>query len=144
MAKKPCAACQKLFVPHPRVPQQQYCSAPACQKVRRRRWQQHKLHSDADYRDNQARAQRQWRQRHPDYWRHYRQSRPEYTTRNRHQQLQRNHKRRHCEPPVIANMDALATVTNRISGTYWLVPINAEGIANMDAYRVELTFVPTP
>lgn len=145
MAKKPCAACQKLFVPHPRVPQQRYCSAPACQKVRRCRWQRQKLQSDSDYRDNQARAQRQWRQRRPDYWRRYRQSRPDYTTRNRQQQRQRNDKRRHPEPPAgIAKMDALDTVTHRVSGTYWLVPATPAGIAKMDAYMVELTFVSTP
>jgi hypothetical protein len=37
---------------------QRYCSALTCQRVRRRRRQQAKRQSDADYRENQARAQR--------------------------------------------------------------------------------------
>jgi hypothetical protein len=101
MAKRHCAACQKVFEPHPHVPAQQYCSAPDCQKVRRRRWQQHKLKSDPDYRDNQARAQRQWQQDHPDYWRTYRQGHPDYTARNRNRQRQRNQKRRHLWSAII-------------------------------------------
>ena len=43
---------------------QRFCSTPACQRERRRR--EH-LRGDADYRDNQARAQAKWRVGHPDY-----------------------------------------------------------------------------
>jgi hypothetical protein len=144
MAKRHCAACHKVFEPYRHVPTQQYCSAPECQKVRRRRWQQHKLKSDPDYRDNQARAQRQWQQQHPTYWRTYRCHPPDYSARNRDQQRQRNLKRRH--PPQgleIAKMDAYRPASNPISGTYWLVPVSGEGIAKMDAYMVELAVVST-
>lgn len=143
MAKRHCAACQQVFEPHRHVPKQQYCSDPECQKVRRRRWQHHKLKSDPDYRDNQARAQRQWREQHPDYWRTYRQQHPAYTASNRTQQRQRNQKRRHPTPLEIAKMDAYRPASDPISGTYWLVPVSSEGIAKMDAYMVELAVVPT-
>lgn len=143
MTKRHCAACQNVFEPHRHVPKQQYCSASECQKVRRRRWQQHKLKSDPDYRDNQAQAQRQWSQQHPTYWRTYRQGHPDYTARNRDQQRQRNRKRRHPQPPEIAKMDAYRVASDPISGTYWLLPVPTEGIAKMDACMVELVVVST-
>lgn len=58
MKSKRCAACGQAFRPRPQVSQQCYCSAPACQRERRRRWQQAKRQSHPDYHDNQARAQR--------------------------------------------------------------------------------------
>ena len=54
-----CLACGNSFHPLLRVPNQRYCSAAACQRERRRRWQRRRLRVDADYRDNQARAQAQ-------------------------------------------------------------------------------------
>jgi hypothetical protein len=93
MAKRRCAACGDLFVPRRNVPQQRYCSKPACQRTRRQRWQRQKLKTDADYRANQAAAQRRWRERHRAYWRRYRQSRPEYAERNPDRQGERNRRR---------------------------------------------------
>jgi endogenous inhibitor of DNA gyrase (YacG/DUF329 family) len=143
MATRHCAACQQAFVPCRHVPAQRYCSARVCQKVRRRRWQQGKLKSDPDDLDNQARAQRGWRERHPLYWKHYRQTPPDYTARNQAQQRQRNRKRRPPAPSTMAKMDVLPLVTDKISGTYWLVPVNTSEMANMDAYMVELAVVST-
>ena len=34
-----CQACQELFRPRPQVAEQRFCSAAACQRERRRRWQ---------------------------------------------------------------------------------------------------------
>lgn len=142
MAKRRCAGCGCLFVPRRNVPQQRYCSKAACQRTRRRRWQRQKLKADADYRANQAAAQRRWRERHPDYWRVYRQRHPEYTERNRERQRERNRRRRSAgtgpSPPVIANMDAYRSQKPIRSGTYRLVPVVAEGVAKMDAYVVEM------
>ena len=45
-----CAACDRAFRPRAQVPHQRYCALAACQRERRRRWQQSKLNSDADYR----------------------------------------------------------------------------------------------
>jgi len=142
MAKRRCAACGGLFVPRRNVPQQRYCSNPACQRTRRRRWQRQKLKADADYRANQAAAQQRWRERHPDYWRRYRQAQYEYAERNREQQRVRNRRGRSAgtgpSPPPIANMDAYHSQIFVRSGTYSLVPVTAEGVAKRDAYLVEM------
>lgn len=54
MESRRCAACGQAFRPRPQVSHQCYCPAPACQRERRRCWQQAKHKSDSDYRDNQA------------------------------------------------------------------------------------------
>lgn len=98
-----CLACGNVFHPLLQVPNQRYCPAAACQRERRRRWQREHLRSDADYRDNQARAQAKWRVRHPDYWRQYRSTHPAYRERNCAMQRNRNAER--SSGPV-ANIDA--------------------------------------
>ena len=147
MAKRRCAACGCLFVPRRNVPHQLYCSKPACQCTRRRRWQRDKLENDADYRANQAAAQRRWRESHPDYWRDYRQGHPDSTERNREQQRVRN-RRRSIEsagrsPPVIAKMDEYLLEKFVVSGTYRMIPVTAPGVAKMDAYTVEIQVIST-
>ncbi|HBO6010747.1 TPA: hypothetical protein ACPWIL_002408 [Pseudomonas aeruginosa] len=72
MSNPLCACCGQPFEPRPQVPNQTYCSSPDCQRTRKLRWQQDKLHTDPDYRDNQRDAQRAWFDRHPGYWRDYR------------------------------------------------------------------------
>ena len=67
-----CASCGQPFVPRSQVPNQTYCSMPACQRARRQRWQHEKMANDPDYRENQKRSQRAWHERHPDYWQQYR------------------------------------------------------------------------
>jgi hypothetical protein len=143
MAKRRCAACGGLFVPRRNVPQQGYCSKPACQRTRRRRWQRAKLKADADYRANQAAAQRRWREHHPDYWRRYRQHHPDAAERNREKQRQRNRRRRsagtgRAPPAGFAKMDAYQAEKPLPSGTYCLVPVTPSGVAKMDAYLVEM------
>jgi hypothetical protein len=102
-----CVACGNPFRPRSQNPNQHYCSALACQRERRRQWQRQHLQSDPDYRDNQARAQANWRARHPNYWRRYRATHPAYLDRNRSMQRQRNACRR---AKSVANMDASAAV----------------------------------
>jgi len=85
-----CACCGRPFEPRPQVPDQAYCSAPDCQRARKRQWQRAKLQSDPDYRINQRAAQQAWSQRNQDYWRNYREDRPEYVQRNREQQRLRD------------------------------------------------------
>jgi len=142
MGRKRCAACGEEFTACRHVPGQQYCSNPACQRERRRRWQREKFKQDPDYRANQAAAQRRWRERHPDYWRQYRQSHPEYTARNREQQRQRNRYRdaggTRALPGSIAKMDAYPSKIPLTSGTYRMIPEAGSGIAKMDAYLVKI------
>ena len=72
-----CAHCGQAFQPRPQVPNQSYCSSAECQRARKLRWQQDKLRTDPDYRDNQRDAQRAWFDRHPGYWRAYRAANPD-------------------------------------------------------------------
>jgi hypothetical protein len=140
MEKRRCLACGGLFDPRAQNPQQQYCSDPACQRERRRRWQRERLRADPDYRDNQARAQQRWRARHPEYWREYRRRHLEYVEGNRNAQRRRNRRRGVAEPPAatIAKMDASAGISPVPSGTYRLQAVDASGIAKMDAWTVRI------
>lgn len=70
-----CVSCCRPFTVRPQSPAQTYCSAPECQRERRKLWNQHKLRDDPDYRANQRSAQQAWHARNPDYWRSYRQRR---------------------------------------------------------------------
>jgi hypothetical protein len=54
-----------------------------CRRCRRRRWQRAKRQADADYRDNQTRAQRVWAGENSAYWRAYRSGHPEYAQADR-------------------------------------------------------------
>jgi len=130
-----CPHCQRTFRPHPAVRKQQYCGSADCQRARKREWQQAKLANDPDYRENQAAAQRAWRQRNPEYWRHYRQSHPAYREANRLRQRERNRQRR-----TMAKMDAREAKTLVPAGRYRLVPLYGP-IANMDALIVEIGVV---
>jgi hypothetical protein len=133
-----CASCGSAFQPRAQVPQQRYCSQAACQRERRRRWQQGKLESDADYRANQVQAQQAWAERHGDYWREYRAKHPDYTERNRREQRRRDRDRRVTR---LAKMDA-STPKNAIpSGTYRLLAATGGELAKMDAWTVKITLI---
>jgi hypothetical protein len=147
MESRRCAGCGQAFRPRPQVPQQLYCSAAACQRERRRIWQQAKRSSDTDYRENQARAQRAWTQSHREYWREYRRTHPQYSERNRNGARQRQRDRRQrtasSEAARFAKMDASMPDSVVPSGTYRLVPATAAEFAKMDACVVEITLVST-
>jgi hypothetical protein len=139
MQMRRCAACGEAFRPRSQVPKQSYCGAAACQRVRRRRWQQIKRRSDADYRENQARAQRAWAQGHRAYWREYRRTHPQYCESNREAARQRQRRRRRATR--FAKMDASTLLSRVPSGTYRIVPATAEEFAKMDAWIVEMTLI---
>ena len=142
MERRRCAACGRSFRPRSQVPQQHYCSEVACQRERRRRWQQAKRASDTDYRDNQARAQRAWAAKHREYWRQYRRQHPDYCERNRAAARQRQRDRRGAAR--FAKMDASTPQKTVPSGTYRLVPAAAAEFAKMDAWMVEITLLSKP
>ena len=131
MSLSPCAHCGDAFKRRPQNPDQTYCSKPECQRARKRRWQKAKMESDADYRENQRRAQKQWRERNPDYWKQWRSGHPEYVERNRVDQRARNQKRANGMGPTedassFAKMDASAGAMPLPSGTYRLVPADCK------------------
>ena len=134
-----CAACGHLFLARPQVPKQRFCSAPSCQRTRRRRWQKQHLRTDTDYRDNQARARARWAKDHPGYWRCYRKTHPAYVERNRCLQRTRNDRRR-----AIAKMYASGPKALLPSGTYMLQRASEDGIAKMDVWRVQIVMLPPP
>lgn len=133
---KHCAACGQNFQPRPQAPQQSFCSAPDCQRERKRQWQRHKLKTDPDYQDNQARAQQAWNQRNLDYWRGYRESHPEYVERNRDRQSERNAK---AVLRPIAKMDSSNPSLPLPSGIYRLSLVTDAEVAKMDVWTVEIT-----
>lgn len=141
MESKQCAGCGKSFHPRAQTPKQTYCASAACQRERRRRWQQARRQSDPDYRENQARAQAAWAAQHPDYWREYRRLHPEYCDRNRRQQRARDAGR---PERVLAKMDASTPETAVPSGIYRLSPVTRDDLARMDAWMVRITAVSVP
>lgn len=136
-----CAACGAALSPLLHVPNQRYCSAPACQRARRRAWQRQRLRSDPDYRENQAQAQANWLARHPDYWRNYRVTHPAYSERNR--DMQRKGNTRRTQQPI-ANMDALQPLRPLASGFYVLRDAVGAGIAKMNAWTVHIAVLSAP
>ncbi len=133
--EKTCPHCGKRFLPHPAVLNQQYCGSADCQKARKRKWQKEKLKSDPDYRENQAAAQKAWRERNKGYWREYRKKNQTYSEQNRLGQRGRNRQRR-----MIAKMDELEAKTVLSPGRYRLVPLYGK-IAKMDELIVEIGVV---
>jgi len=136
MAKKLCAACGKEFAPRPQIRNQSFCSAPECQRERHRRWQKDKRLHDAKYRKIDAEYSRAWTAANLGYWAQYREDHPEYADRNRQVQRQRNAKIRKLKSGIAppGNPEFILP-----SGRYQLIRINAEGVANGNAWIVEIT-----
>ena len=139
-SQRRCLACGQSFTPHPCVPRQQYCSAVECQKTRRRRTQKCKMAEDPDYRDNQKRYQKQWRDSHPGYWRGYRAANPEYAQRNRERQRERDARRRQ-QSEAIAKMYEQPRRNLPISGRFRLIPLGGVGVAKMYEQIVEIVAI---
>ena len=93
---------------------------------------------DADYRDNQGRAQRTWARENGAYWQAYRSGHPDYAQANREKQRQRDHRRRAAN---LAKMDSIGDFSSVPSGTYLLVPRDEEKLAKMDSIMVEITLL---
>lgn len=134
MTIKHCAGCGQEFKPRPQAPNQAYCSAQACQRIRKRQWQQSKLQSDPEYRDNQRDAQRAWQESHPDYWRHYRNAHPDHAERSRD---------RHQTGPFSntagVKMDAWAPPLTLPPGLYKITPVRGLDVSGSGTLVVEIT-----
>ena len=113
--KNRCVHCGRLYIANPRVKNQKYCSRDICQRARKRRWQQRKMATDGDYRQNRKESRQMWQTRHPGYWQQYRERHPQYCERNRMLQKQRDAKRR---AKHLAKMDALTQKINVIPAAY--------------------------
>jgi len=135
MACRRCAGCGGVFKASRRVPDQRYCSSPACQRTRGRLWRQRKLKDDADYRLNQAKARRAWAKDHADYWRGYRAAHPDYAEQNRVEQRRRDGRRR---SERLAKIDAISGDLPVRSGTYRILPASGADLAKIDAITVKI------
>lgn len=135
---KRCKACGRLFRALPQVPNQIYCSAPECQRERRRLWQLKKRGEDLNYRESVSDHNKIWTTKNPDYSKRYRESHPDYAERNRSLQQNRNRRQREA---VIAKEDASIAFYSFQSGRYRLVLVTADGIANEDEWIVEITVI---
>jgi hypothetical protein len=121
---------------------QEYCSAVACQRTRKKAWQQKKMADDAQYRDQQQDCLRQWRKERPlyVYQKQYRQEHPAYVVKNRKQQIRRNHKQAVIASLFrIVKMDASTPVH---SMNYLINPQrvpSCKKIVKMDALIMQIT-----
>jgi hypothetical protein len=130
-----CLSCGLPFQKRPQVPNQMYCADASCQLFRRKKWQSQKIKVDPDYRDNQARAQQEWKKRNPNYWRDYRHAHPEYVQRNRAKQRERTQKKRNNN---FANMDASDKLPCLPSGVYELSLLSEVGTVKMGVWTVKI------
>ena len=136
METKICLCCGQPFKPRPQVLNQSYCSSPACQRERRQTWQRKKIQDDSFYRENQQDAQRAWRDRNPEYSRNYRTNNPHYTEKNRQQQRSKTNVKSELN---LAKMDVSIWTSGIPAGIYRIRPVVNSGIANMDAWLVEIS-----
>ena len=136
MEKKRCAICHQLFRPHPQVSTQACCSAPSCQRERRRLTQQLRRLMNAKCRAKHAQYNKDWATRHPDYSKKYRDRHPEYVEQNRRQQRIRNEKKRAAEIAKEAVSEPFSPIT---SGRYRISPASEGEIAKEDESIVQIT-----
>ena len=122
MEKRWCNSCGNPFEPRPQSPRQAFSPKAECQRARQLLWQLAKRRTDADYQENQAKAQKAWRAKNRAYWKNYREAHPEYTTTNRAKQHRRNEKRAQ-ELPMIAKSD-VSTPWPPPTGLFKLTEIN--------------------
>jgi hypothetical protein len=135
-ARRRCAACGKPFRVRPQVPDQSYCSDPACQRERKKLWQRNRRSTDPDYRDNQARAQQAWAARNPDYWRQYRARKSQYTD---EEQLHQVDGRQEIPEATLLPTSSSQGALSLTSGVYRLSVLRVLSGAKMDAsFIVEL------
>lgn len=125
--KKVCKQCGRRFTPSRHASRQENCGRERCRQERRREWQRAKLRKDPEYKENQAAAQRRWREAHPEYWGKYRQEHPWSAEKNRRRQRERNWRARH-PGVVIAKMDEVERLSIEVIRQQLLEPM----IAKMD------------
>jgi len=124
---------------------QEYCSAIACQRARKKAWQQQKMARDELYRQQQEDCLQQWRKQRPLhlYQKQYRLDHPVYVAENRNQQRRRNQKRAILKSLFrIVKMDA-STQDRTIN--YLINPHQSscsKKIVKMDALLLQITVLP--
>lgn len=137
--KQRCKNCRRWLDLNPHVKNHEYCNRKACQRARKRRWQQQKMSTDSDYRKNQKEAQINWREANPDYWRNYRRQHEKYRDRNRALQKKRDENRRARH---LAKMDASEhKIEIKQGGYFYILPASMD-LAKMDASAQKVLLIP--
>ena len=133
-----CACCRRILPRNPKVKNQGYCGAGACQQARKNRWQREKQQTDPDYRANKRESQQAWQKRNPIYWRQYRSRNKKYREGNRRMQQERDRRRRRTTADDnLAKKDALDGLFNDTTMTYFIYA--GEGnLAKKDALSVKI------
>ncbi len=139
-----CKNCCKQKPANPRLKGNQlYCSAPNCQRARKRAWQKQKMIQDSQYHEQQVACLKKWRKTYPldKYQKEYRKKHPDYVKRNRDLQKKRNaNQSKKAELIKIVKMDALKKQSEKLY-TCVMNPykIDSSGkIVKMDALIVQL------
>ena len=135
MDRKRCRHCQSIFLPDPRVKNQEYCNRPECRQAKKALWQREKMRRDPDYQADHRDAQKNWLKHHPDYWKTYRARHPSYVQTNKQKQKKRDHKRRLKN---LAKMDSIMPLSFIKLGTYFISP----DLAKMDAKGQKIFIIP--
>jgi hypothetical protein len=142
MSQRRCSFCQQQFAPSRFHPEQEACSAPACQRQRRHQNRKHKLVSDPEYRRTCRESARKWRARHPDYWPQYRTAKPASVERNRTQQQQRDRRRRLAD---LANNNSALDLKSSAAEIWWVAPAPAllPDLANNNLASAQVFILPS-
>lgn len=141
MSKLRCVNCNSLFTPAPQVPNQTFCSSPACQKERRKQWHKSRMQSDEHYRENRSDAQKSWAAKNPDYWRNRQQAKS--NDRDFSPSKQQPRVKKSKQPSV--KMDSLIPAQNLgqaiQDGVFRLKVLVPPDHIKMDVWIVELSFI---
>ena len=141
MSKLRCVNCNSLFTPAPQVPNQTFCSSPACQKERRKQWHKSRMQSDKDYRENRSDAQKSGAAKNPDYWKNGQQAKSKDRDFSPSKQQPQGEKRK--RPSI--KMDSLIPPQNLgqaiQDGVFRLKVLTPPDDIKMDVWIVELSFI---
>lgn len=144
-----CVHCKSHFKPNKFHHHQKYCSNKECQQTRKTLWQKSKIKNDPAYKANQKDALHCWQIKNPTYYRDYRQKHPEYTDKNRKKSRERYQNKKNStktslnlsQTPDFAKMDVASSQLPIKSGRYELLPLEANGVAKMDAAIVQIIVI---
>lgn len=116
-----CLSCNCPFTHQPQHPNQKFCSKSICQKDRKNRTNKSKIKTDPAYRENQANANRRWREKNPDYQSNY-----------------RKNKKKGCEN-IDSSKNRLPLNLSNFSGVYQLTVLDSN--ENMTALTIKLELI---
>jgi hypothetical protein len=112
---------------------QTYCSAPACQRIRKRQWQRVSFNPTLIIGATSERPNA-WQESHPGYWRQYRNAHPEYAERSPDPQRPGPVRGRDS-----VKMDAWTPPPMFVPGLYKIVPVRGSGESGSGTLIVEIT-----